>query len=588
MGISISHSSPTSTNPSWRHLDPTGFNSSPPLHQTTSTISTIITTHQPSACCDSPLTHRHMSYGLDLTMFEPLAPEMTVTDQDAMNGTMFVKNETEAEVEGIPSMSNQFTAQYAQMDAVGPSQPPFTSAEAASAGFQPALPERDEPRSPTSVPTSAPSSYKRQFSPATSRYILSRLHQGSDRKPSSSAPNPRDDKPPAPSKTSDEGALHCPMDLSTLPQTLYLPGATHAASSIIALGQPPSAGAKRKRATGDEAARMSSNLPGYPEPEILKRPMPRPPSKRKRAKGDGNGHPMCANCKRTSYTSANRIVLCSCGEAWHQLCHSPEISDEVAADLRRFQCRTCEFEEKEHAKYQRQLALYREAKQEQAEWKKQHNDIERRREKRLATLPKFPKPEMVGFEAGNASPAEVRDGGVSNCAIPSLTVLQRREYFGDLMQSDLVNLLIFSNELQPGLLADVLVSISKKHPELPIFGSPNWAQPKVPQQEAQRPRQNNPARPKTSKQRSKTGGVRKIPKTAPAPAPAEAADPTTTNEADDDDALPESWPKAGHGLYAKLKPEKDDPFLFDDNDEEAFSHFMVDQRGKQIMEPLVG
>lgn len=170
------------------------------------------------------------------------------------------------------------------------------------------------------------------------------------------------------------------------------------------------------------------------------------------------------------------------------------------------------------------------------------------------------------------------------------------------MQSDLVNLLIFSNELQPGLLADVLVSISKKHPELPIFGSPNWAQPKVvrstepppiitttntdihqPQQEAQRPRQNNPARPKASKQRSKTGGVRKILKTAPA----EAADPAA-NEADDDDALPESWPKAGHGLYAKLKPEKEDPFLFDDNDEEAFSHFMVDPRGKQIMEPLVG
>ncbi|WQF77390.1 Putative Zinc finger, PHD-type, Zinc finger, FYVE/PHD-type, Zinc finger, RING/FYVE/PHD-type [Colletotrichum destructivum] len=526
-----------------------------------------------------------MSYGLDLTMFGPLAPEATATDQDAMNENMLVNNETEAQGEGIPPTSTHFTAQYAQMDAVGPSQPSLTPAEAAPAGVQPASLEREEPRSPTSAPTSAPSSaptsapssaptsattsapssYKRQFSPATSRYILSRLHHGSDRKLSSSAPNARKDEPPAPSKTSDERALHCPVDLSTLPQTLHLPDTTHTASSIIALSQPPSAGAKRKRAVGDEGARMSSNLPAYSEPEILRRPMPRPPLKRKRAKGDGNGHPMCTNCKRTSYTSANRIVLCSCGEAWHQLCHNPEISDEVAADLRRFQCRTCEVEEKEHAKYQRQLALYREAKQEQAEWKKQHNDIERRREKRLATLPKFPKAEIVGFEAGNASPAE------------------RREYFGDLMQSDLVNLLIFSNELQPGLLADVLVSISKKHPELPIFGSPNWAQPKVPQQEAQRPRQNNPARPKASKQRSKTGGVRKILKTAPA----EAADPAA-NEADDDDALPESWPKAGHGLYAKLKPEKEDPFLFDDNDEEAFSHFMVDPRGKQIMEPLVG
>lgn len=92
----------------------------------------------------------------------------------------------------------------------------------------------------------------------------------------------------------------------------------------------------------------------------------------------------------------------------------------------------------------------------------------------------------------------------------------------------------------------------------------------------------NPAPPRPSKKRSKTGGVRKILKTAPA----EVAGQTVDDE--DDDVLPESWPKAGHGLYARLKPEKEDLILFDDNDEEAFSHFMVDKQGRQIMEPIKG
>jgi hypothetical protein len=52
-----------------------------------------------------------------------------------------------------------------------------------------------------------------------------------------------------------------------------------------------------------------------------------------------------------------------------------------------------------------------------------------------------------------------------------------------------------------------------------------------------------------------------------------------------EDSLPPTWHKAGEGLYAKLVPEVEDrSFLVDDNDEEAFSHFMVDGSGKQIIE----
>lgn len=48
-------------------------------------------------------------------------------------------------------------------------------------------------------------------------------------------------------------------------------------------------------------------------------------------------------------------------------------------------------------------------------------------------------------------------------------------------------------------------------------------------------------------------------------------------------SLPPTWPRAGEGLYAKLPAEDEDrEFLADDNDEEAFSHFMVDKMGKQM------
>ncbi|KAK1976365.1 hypothetical protein LZ30DRAFT_603641 [Colletotrichum cereale] len=518
-------------------------------------------------------------------MFESLRPKPMVFTSERTDEARPTENENRVEMEVVPSATTQHAAaRDAQSMAMGthPSQtsPGSSEPQRVPFGFERAK-----------QPASAPSSYKRQFSPATSRYVLSRLHHASDSKPSSSAPSapPAEERPPATLRVSKEAPLHCPVDLSTLPRTLYLPAA--APPSAIILGPPPPAGTKRKRATEEEAAprRPVDLLPAYPEPEILRRPMPRPPTKRKRTRDDGNGNPMCARCKRTSWTDANLIVACaSCGEAWHQLCHEPEM---VVPDGG-FRCGTCEDEEREQAKYQRQLAKYREAKQEQAEGRRRQNDVERRREKRLATLPEFPNSRIVGFDGGDATRQE------------------RREYFENLKKSDLVNLLIFSNDIYPGLLVDLLVSVSKKHPDLPIFGSPDWAQPRPPQQEPQRQRQGNHARLKAPKQRSKTGGVRKILKTAPA---APAATVTVggpvadgelpqqqkqqqqqqqqhqeeEDEDDDDDALPASWPKAGHGLYAKLKPEREDPLLFDDNDEEAFSHFMVDEQGRQVVEPLV-
>ncbi|OLN88293.1 hypothetical protein CCHL11_00190 [Colletotrichum chlorophyti] len=490
-------------------------------------------------------------------MFEPETAEpMVAGNEKSEEAPKPNENETKPDMEEKPSMEVK----------------PSTTTEAAPAEEAPpmlvdAAPTQSTPGPPEISPNpiekhdEPPSSYKRQFSAATSRRILSRLHGNTGTSPSPPIPSLPNSQPPTPPRITNGESNGQPI--KSIPSTLYLPLSSTAA--VRSLSQPrsttsPVGGAKRKREAEDEGP----NRPAYPvtqnEPEQFTRPMPKAPVKRKRVKDDG----MCVKCKRISFTDANQIIPCACGEAWHQLCHEPEIAAEVARERSQFKCATCVEEEREMVKHQRAMAKYREAKQQFISRMRQQNDVAKMREKRLATLPEFIKPELVGFEGGNASSHA------------------RREYFSGLRKTDLLNLISFSDRIQPGLLVDILVSVSKKHPDLPIFSSPDWAQPRTYQPEPQ-PRQtehpNHLARPKPSKQRSKTGGVRKILKTAPAGA---------VDEDDDDDVLPESWPKPGHGLYARLKPEKDDPVLYDNNDEEAFSHFMVDKQGKQIMEPLKG
>ncbi|KFG87705.1 hypothetical protein MANI_112559 [Metarhizium anisopliae] len=70
------------------------------------------------------------------------------------------------------------------------------------------------------------------------------------------------------------------------------------------------------------------------------------------------------------------------------------------------------------------------------------------------------------------------------------------------------------------------------------------------------------------------------------PAKSEAEHEVDTPEDEDveEDVLPSTWPKAGQGLYSKLPPETEDrAFLADDNDDESFSHFMVDNLGKPMI-----
>lgn len=337
-----------------------------------------------------------------LGMYEPLLPDVMAIDNEksieARPAEIGVKNETEVKPSAMGEGQAVTEDEQTTPVEVGPSQPPHDPAETLPA---PAANRNGKSSTPTRPP------YKPQFS-ASTQMVLSRLNKSTSSTPSSPAPTVLTAQTPATPRITYDDVKRRLVESFNTSLTLPLPTPSPKALSAVAPTSAAAAGAKRKRATEDEGPRRLAHLPSPPEPKILTRPIPRPPVKRKRVKDDGSGHPMCAKCKRISWTDANLIIPCACGEAWHQICHEPEIPEVVARNHSQFKCNTCVEEEKEQAKYQRELAKYREAKNEQAEWKRQYLDVERRREKRLTMLPDFIKPELVGFEAGDASSNAVR------------------------------------------------------------------------------------------------------------------------------------------------------------------------------------
>lgn len=166
-------------------------------------------------------------------------------------------------------------------------------------------------------------------------------------------------------------------------------------------------------------------------------------------------------------------------------------------------------------------------------------------------------------------------------------------------KTDLLNLLSFCDQLKPQLLVDIMVSVSKRHPDLPMFNSPDW-DADIPEQripKTHHKRSQMPGRSRhgpsllNSKAKQKIKG--NIPRAAikkPLKRSRLAEEVVVAEEPQievDEDAPPPTWPKPGEGLYAKLVPEtEDNAFLADSNDEEAFSHFMVDKMGRQIVDPV--
>ncbi|KAG8350753.1 hypothetical protein FVEN_g11111 [Fusarium venenatum] len=199
-------------------------------------------------------------------------------------------------------------------------------------------------------------------------------------------------------------------------------------------------------------------------------------------------------------------------------------------------------------------------------------EIDRLRQKRLSSLPGGvvpAKPYLVGFGAGQAP----RNS--------------RAEYFDTMSRTDMLNILSFCDQLKPNLLADILVSVSKRHPDLPMFDSPEWesqlsntSRPVKASKHDEKPRHGHVLLNKAAKHKQKT--TKKILKRTRV---IEVI--TSAPEEDNVNVLPPTWAKAGEGLYSKLLPETEDrSILMDDNDEESFSHFLVDRAGRQIMEPV--
>ena len=180
------------------------------------------------------------------------------------------------------------------------------------------------------------------------------------------------------------------------------------------------------------------------------------------------------------------------------------------------------------------------------------------RTRRLATLQAVPaNRDLFGFYGGEAS----------NWA--------RAEYFHAKKRTELLDVLSFCDELKPRLLADVLVSVSRRHPDLPIFDSPNWSGGASLSDKARHGHilLNPKAR---RRHRNAKKALRRMIFARTENEPAQVDDV-------EDEPMPSTWPKAGEGLYAKLAPETDDrSCLMDDGDGESFSQFMVDRAGKPI------
>ncbi|KAK2593125.1 hypothetical protein QQS21_009174 [Conoideocrella luteorostrata] len=183
------------------------------------------------------------------------------------------------------------------------------------------------------------------------------------------------------------------------------------------------------------------------------------------------------------------------------------------------------------------------------------------------------KPELVGYYAGQASD------------------LVRTQYFMQKKRTDLLNILSFCDQLHPQLLADIMVSVSKRHPDLPIFDSPDWAKSVHRSSELQlasdfqggrpagKPRHGHTLLNPKARQRQKheKKGLKRLILTQNG----EGIPAAEEEKHGEKEVLPPTWPKAGKGLYSDLPPETDDrTFLTDDNDDESFSQFMVDSLGK--------
>ncbi|CAF3449873.1 unnamed protein product [Fusarium graminearum] len=340
------------------------------------------------------------------------------------------------------------------------------------------------------------------------------------------------------------------MDTANLKGTLSIPTPTKQDQSITTGSS--NSGVKRKR---DESSNKvdftKSTIPfTWNAPSPTQQAVVQIPSAEQEAR--------CSKCNSPSQVGS--LITCiSCLTHWHQKCHSPVIGDGTIIPSN-FTCASCTTGREQTTKLRGKVSQQRQ------------QEIDRLRQKQLSSLPRGvapAKPHLVGFGVGQAPHNS------------------RVEYFETMPKTDMLNVLSFCDQLKPNLLVDVLTSVSKRHPDLPMFDSPDWesqllnpSRPVKASKQDGKPRHGHVLLNKAAKQKQKT--TKKILKRTRV---IEVI--TSAPEEDNVNALPPTWARAGEGLYSKLLPETEDrSILVDDNDEESFSHFLVDGAGRQIMEPV--
>ncbi|KAK3353330.1 hypothetical protein B0T25DRAFT_631846 [Lasiosphaeria hispida] len=252
---------------------------------------------------------------------------------------------------------------------------------------------------------------------------------------------------------------------------------------------------------------------------------------------------LCKKCTRMHSPASNQMVFCDgCNDGWHQMCHDPWIDDAIVRDASRsWYCENCT------EKRNRHLA------------KKQK--VEHR-------VPAQPPPK----ESWASKPPQ-----------------QKRAYLMTLTNQELIALVMASLEL---------------HPDLPIF--PGTVEPPgsggSAQNGAQTPRSLFAGStveglfPRADA--NLTGQINFVRKAAPVRSSSgsakgrvksqrekEGSQDKAEEEDEEYDPLAPLWPKPGKGLYSRLPLDaEDEKHLVDDDDYEAFSVIVYDERGRKVEE----
>lgn len=259
---------------------------------------------------------------------------------------------------------------------------------------------------------------------------------------------------------------------------------------------------------------------------------------------------LCRKCSRMHSPTANQMVFCDgCNDGWHQLCHEPHIADAVVRDARQgWFCAACAAR-RPPAPAQKRVRV--EGQQQQQHHPVRHRDKEREKESWAGRPPQ-----------------------------------QKRAYLLTLPQQELVGLLMSSLELHPDLPIFPAPALPDRPPPRSLFAG-TTTEGLFPRVDANPLGQINFVRKIGSNGKNGASGKGRSAASGAKGSQKEGSQDRVKAEEDDEefDQLVTLWPRPGTGLYTRLLPDTDDDErLKDDDDYEAFSVILYDERGRKVEE----